>query len=198
MLPKYFWVCGLPLECERLTRGYTLRENCLSPSLARGETSCPLSVMGFGLTWACTGLVHVVITAVSISVQVACCSWKMLLPCGPPPPVVLTLFLPPLLQWSLRVGRKNLKKKIFLFLFLFFEAGPHLAEAGFEPLIFLPPPLKCWDYRQVSPTSSLKFCFLSLLMASSHRAWSIKSCCNRHSDIPHEAHSVGSGSLLLA
>lgn len=44
MLPKYFWVYGLPLECDRLTRGYTFRVNCLSPSLARGETSCPLSL----------------------------------------------------------------------------------------------------------------------------------------------------------
>lgn len=44
MLPKYFWVHGLPLECDRLTRGYTFRENCLSPSSARGETSCPLSL----------------------------------------------------------------------------------------------------------------------------------------------------------
>lgn len=80
-----------------------------------------------------------------------------------------------------------------LFLFLFFEAEPHLAEAGFEPLTFLPPPLKCWDYRHVSPTSSLKFCLLSLLIASSQGAWSIHSCCNSHSDRPHEAHSVGSG-----
>lgn len=195
MLPKYFWVYGLPLECDRLTRGYTFRENCLSPSSARGETSCPLS-----LWWDLVQLepaqalcmlppLQWVYLCRWPAVSGRCCFLVVLHPLW-----FLHSFCPLFRDDPWELGGRC--KKIFffvLFLFLFFEAEPHLAEAGFEPLTFLPPPLKCWDYRHVSPTSSLKFCLLSLLIASSQGAWSIHSCCNSHSDRPHEAHSVGSG-----
>lgn len=71
------WVCGLPLELGHLTRGQTVRENCLSlswqlmvanNSSARGRMLClfPISVLGFGLTWACIGPVQGVVTAMSL------------------------------------------------------------------------------------------------------------------------------------
>lgn len=158
MLPKYFWECGLPLECDRLT----LRENCLSPSLAGGETSCPLSLcdgiwsdLSLHRPCACChhccesicadGLLYLE-DAVSLWSSTRCGSYMLSAPSSAMNPD----------SWE-----EGVKKNV-LFLFLFFEARPHLVEAGFEPLIFLPPPLECWDYRHVSPTSSLKFCFLFL------------------------------------
>ena len=49
MLSKYFWTCGLPLECVNLSRATSLRKLSLPPqqgttansSVARGRTSCP-------------------------------------------------------------------------------------------------------------------------------------------------------------
>lgn len=192
MLPKYFWVCGLPLECDRLT----LRENCLSLSLAGGETSCPLSL---SLWWDLVRLEPIqALCRLSPLLWVYLCRWpavsgRCCFLVVLHPLWFLHSFCPLFRNEPWELGGRRKKKKLFGFSFCFFEARPHLAEAGFEPLIFLPPPLECWDYRHVSPTSSLKFCFLSLLIASSQMAWSIKSCCNRHSNIPHEAHSVGSG-----
>lgn len=65
MLPKYYCVCGLPMEHEILTRGYTLREDRLSvfQQLAlsnnfttRVGTLCPspLFLLRFGLASVCT------------------------------------------------------------------------------------------------------------------------------------------------
>lgn len=65
MLPKYYWICGIPMEHEILTRSYTLRENCLSLfqqlTLTNNFTTrvgilCPfpLFVLRFGLAWVCT------------------------------------------------------------------------------------------------------------------------------------------------
>lgn len=56
------WVPIFLLECDKLTRGYNLRENglYLSNSLTRCGIQCPtpLSELGFGLAWAHTGCVH--------------------------------------------------------------------------------------------------------------------------------------------
>lgn len=61
--------CVLPLESSCLTSGYSLKENSLSQQLAfsnnfmiRGESLCPvhLSMLEFGLAWACPGFVDAV------------------------------------------------------------------------------------------------------------------------------------------
>lgn len=74
----------------QFSRCYTLKENYHSfsqqlpsanSSLARGGTSC-LEILGFGLSWGCTGIVYSVITAVNFYVQLASCVLKVLFPCS--------------------------------------------------------------------------------------------------------------------
>lgn len=81
----------------------------VASSSVRAGTSCtpPTSMLGFNLAWACTCFVCAVMTAVSSCVQVPCCAWEILLPCSDPPPLVLTLFLPPLPQGYLGIGMRT-------------------------------------------------------------------------------------------
>lgn len=108
---------SLPFECGQLTSGYNFRERCslslsqhlriANNSMARPGILCPilLSMMRFGLTWACTGLVRAVTATVSSCTQVSCWIYKILFPYRNPLPLLLILFLPPLLQWSLSLWR---------------------------------------------------------------------------------------------
>lgn len=66
MLPKYFWMCDLPLACSLLGlhSGKTaLFSQQLSPAnglMTRGGIMCPtaLPMLAFGLAWAYTCFVH--------------------------------------------------------------------------------------------------------------------------------------------
>lgn len=84
MLLIYPQMCDLPLACDQLIRSLTLKENSFSfsqhssvfnTSSIRGETSHPplLSILGFGLTWAYTSLMHVATITVSSQVQLPFC-----------------------------------------------------------------------------------------------------------------------------
>lgn len=81
VLPKYSWMCVLPLECGLVTGGYTLRDHCLSfsrqlltPWLA---WDCVLSsffmLAGIGLGCVCTGFVHAAAITVCSYMQPPCC-----------------------------------------------------------------------------------------------------------------------------
>lgn len=70
-------------------RGSTLRESWLSLSQTNsssswGGNSCPalLFLLRFGLTWACSGLLHDVRTTVSSYVQLPCCAQNIVFPCN--------------------------------------------------------------------------------------------------------------------
>lgn len=65
-------------------------------STAKGGISgpTPLSMLGFGTAWACTGLVHAIITSGSSHLQLLCFAQKTLLPHSHPPPLAPTLSTP--------------------------------------------------------------------------------------------------------
>lgn len=67
VLPKYLSVCGLPLECGQLTRGYTLKENCLS--FFQKLTIVPQLGVGLCAQLPSPDFVHIVTTIVSSYVQ---------------------------------------------------------------------------------------------------------------------------------
>lgn len=77
-------------------------------SLARAGTWCsPLhSILGLCLAWSWAGLVHDVTT-----LWVHLCNhpyvWKTLFLCSHSPCLALTGFLPPILGWSLNLGREK-------------------------------------------------------------------------------------------
>lgn len=108
---------SLPFECGQLTSGYNFRERCslslsqhlriANNSMARPGILGPilLSMMRFGLTWVCTGLVHAIPVTVSSCTQLSCCIYKILFPYRSPLPLLPILFLSPLLQWSLSLWR---------------------------------------------------------------------------------------------
>lgn len=90
VLSKYPWLCGLP-------RLFPLQKSIpANISVSRDEMWCStlLSMMVFGLAWACTGHVHF-FTAAKICVQLSCCLHKTLLLCGHL--LLWTLILSPLL-----------------------------------------------------------------------------------------------------
>jgi hypothetical protein len=76
------------------------------------------------------------------------------------PPLLPTLVL--LISTRLRrMSEYSLGCFLFCFvLFLFFETWSHIAQAGSKFLILLPPPPRCWDYRNV-PHLALACCFLN-------------------------------------
>lgn len=102
-------MCGLLVRYAALP-GVTLSipsSNWLivsSPSPSSGSSSVPLSLLEFGLARVYTGLVHVITTAMSSYVHLPCCILQTPFPYRYPPPVILTIFPPPLFQndsWAL-------------------------------------------------------------------------------------------------
>lgn len=65
-------------------------------STAKGGISgpTPLSMLGFGTAWACTGLVHTITTSGSSHLQLLCFAQKTLLPHSHQPPLAPTLSTP--------------------------------------------------------------------------------------------------------
>jgi hypothetical protein len=107
--------------------------------LQTGLTS--LSMLEFGLAWDCTSLVHAVMTSVNSSVQVPSCVWKIYLPHTHPPLLVVTCFLPYLLQWCLSLGRPcntdasfeaDTLQSVILFTFTCSECLYYLSYTGIE------------------------------------------------------------------
>lgn len=104
LLPKYSWMCGLPLECGWLTRGNILRQNWLFLSqhltTASSFTSRdrilytnPLCILGFSPTWTFIDLVCAV-QFLRVHMR-SYCFQKTLPHCSHPRPLVLnTLFTP--------------------------------------------------------------------------------------------------------
>lgn len=87
------YIFHLLLKNSWLTRGYTLRENCLSISQKvtvdnsfMGRILHPTSIfmLGFDGAWSstCFFFLHVVTTTVNSYMQLPCCIWKTLLPCS--------------------------------------------------------------------------------------------------------------------
>lgn len=78
-------------------------------SSARGRIPClfPISVLGFGLTWACIGPVQGVVTAMSLYVQLSYCVQKTLFPDRRLLNLTLTLSLFTFLPKSVRLGTKG-------------------------------------------------------------------------------------------
>lgn len=92
-------MCGLQLESGQLTGTCTLRDFSLSPrppapaaiiansSTVWGGIVCPapLSWLGFGLGWVCTGVVCAVSATMSSGLQLPCCVRKqcflLVIPC---------------------------------------------------------------------------------------------------------------------
>lgn len=77
---------NLPTYNIGLTRCYSLRESCpfnqltiAYISMAKGEIvlANSISILGFGLDWACASLVHVVTTTVNSLVQMPRCVQKI-------------------------------------------------------------------------------------------------------------------------
>lgn len=65
------------------------------------------SMLRFALDWACVELVHAVTTAVCFNVQLPIRVWRVLFHCIYLPPLSLTVFLLPILQLWLSLGRKE-------------------------------------------------------------------------------------------
>lgn len=112
VLSIHSWMFGLP-RINRFTMGNTLRENWLSPTIyqlsivpwrgvgIQGQPYFPC----WHLAWVCRGLVHNVTISVRYHVQLHILSARHILCyllC-----LVLIVFLFPLLQWSLDLGRRE-------------------------------------------------------------------------------------------
>lgn len=61
----------------------------------------------FCLAWGYAGLLHSITAAVHSCVHLSCCVKKSLFPCGCPLPLDITRSLPPLVRWSLNLGRRG-------------------------------------------------------------------------------------------
>lgn len=61
------------------------------------------SMLGFGVAWAFTGFVHIVIVTMSSSMQLPCCLWRTWFPCCFSFPLAVSVSL---LQWSLSLGKR--------------------------------------------------------------------------------------------
>lgn len=85
VLPKYSWMCGLPLNSNQLIKVFLRKiPSCLFPfsqQLAVSNSTKswppPLFTMGFSLTWVCTGLLHAITTTGRSFVQLPCCVQKI-------------------------------------------------------------------------------------------------------------------------
>lgn len=89
------------LHSEKLSLSQMLSTTSSSYTTDETWRPAPLSTQGFGLSWACSSLVHVITSTVSFSVQLPCCVQKTLFPFGHLLLLPLALFLPPLPQWTL-------------------------------------------------------------------------------------------------
>lgn len=76
------------------------------------ELCAPLSGPCWGFMWLRLGLVHVVSMAVTSYAQLPCCVPRTLFPCIHLLPLALRLFLSPLPQWPLNLGRKAIHPRV--------------------------------------------------------------------------------------
>jgi hypothetical protein len=94
VIPKCSWMCGFLLESSWLTRHCPLKENhpffpqqlkMVNSFMARSGILCPalISMLRFGLSWAHTGIVSALTTAVSSYLQLLCSVQRTLCPYRP-------------------------------------------------------------------------------------------------------------------
>lgn len=115
VLPKYSWMCGLPLNSNQLIKVFLRKiPSCLfsfSQQLAVSNSTKswppPLFTVRFSLAWVCTGLLHAITTAGHSFVQLPCCVQKISFLIDIYYVRPLTIFLSPLPPWFLSLGRKG-------------------------------------------------------------------------------------------